>query len=254
MSKTVIIVPARLGSTRFPQKLLHPVRGQPVILWTAERIREQAPEYPLYFAVDGDRLASVLQAAGFQTILTDPALPSGTDRIAQANRTLAADRIINVQADEPLVTGDQIRLLDALLTEGVDMATLGTPMRFDKDFHNPNHVKLVRAQNGRALYFSRAPIPFIRDTQGILDLSVVGEGRVFAHLGLYAYTRSFLEVFSQLPVGALEALEKLEMLRALENGYAIATGVTQDALIPIDTPDNIIAFEEAVTTRFSPRD
>ena len=253
MSAT-IIVPARLGSTRFHQKLLHEVRGKPLILWTAERIRDEAPEYPLYFAVDSERMQSVLEAAGFAVVMTDPELTSGTDRIAAANRTVGATRVINVQADEPMVTGSQIRMLDALLGDGIDMATLGCPLNHDKDYRNPNNVKLVRAANGKALYFSRAPIPYIRDTQGVYDEAVTGHDGVLTHLGLYAYTRAFLEAFASLKPGFLEQIEKLEMLRALENGYSIAVGITHDALIEIDTEENAIEFEQAVMERFRPKD
>ncbi len=254
MSTTAIIVPARLGSTRFPQKLLHPVNGKPIIIWTADRIRKEAPDIPLYFAVDGESLAKVLDKAGYETVMTSPGLPSGTDRIAAANREIQADRVINVQADEPMVTGNHIRLLDSLLTEGIDMATLGTPLQYNHDYHNPNHVKFVRAQDGRALYFSRSPLPYIRDTQGIFDEEQMQDfdPAVFIHLGLYAYTKDFLEKFSQLSPGILETLEKLEMLRAIEHGYTIATGITEEGLIEIDTPDNVIEFEQALKIHFSP--
>ncbi|MGA1238742.1 MAG: cytidylyltransferase domain-containing protein, partial [Limisphaerales bacterium] len=102
--KTAIIVPARVASTRFPQKLLHEVRGKPVILWTAERIRSEAPEFPLWFAVDNDRLLDLLKGAGFEAVMTDVGHSCGTDRIAEANRTIGAEYVINVQADEPMVT------------------------------------------------------------------------------------------------------------------------------------------------------
>lgn len=249
---TAIIVPARLDSTRFPRKLLHEVRGKPLLLWTAERIRREAPEYPLWFAVDGERLRKVLEDAGFRAVVTDPELPSGTDRIAAANRVVGAARVINVQGDEPLVTGTQLRLLDSLLAPGVDMATLGMPLANDGEYQNPNHVKMVRARDGRALYFSRAPIPYIRDTQGRYDAQIAGEDGVLIHVGLYAYTHAFLETFAALPPGRLEVLEKLEMLRALENGYTITAGLTREPLIGIDTPENVARFEEVLNERRVP--
>ncbi|SIT65915.1 3-deoxy-manno-octulosonate cytidylyltransferase (CMP-KDO synthetase) [Ectothiorhodosinus mongolicus] len=249
---TAIIVPARLGSTRFPQKLLHPVRGKPVLLWTAEQIRREAPEFDLWFAVDSERLKNLLEAEGYRAVITDPELPSGTDRIAAANEQIGAARIINVQADEPMVTGEQIRLLDKILTPGVDMATLGFPLTTDRDYHNPNHVKMVCAQDGAALYFSRSPIPYVRETVGRYDADLTGPEGVLIHVGLFAYTQEFLATFAKLPMSHLERLEKLEMLRALEHGYRIATAVTHDTLIEIDTPENIIQFEEAVTEHFNP--
>lgn len=243
---TAIIVPARVASTRLPRKLLQPVHGRPLIVWTAERIRSQAPEYPLYFAVDGEALAEPLNRAGFETLLTSPDLPSGTDRVAAANRAIGARRVINVQADEPLVTGEQIRLLDSLLAEGVDMATLGVPLDDDESFHNPNQVKFVRARDGRALYFSRAPIPWIRDTDGRLEGGGHPPDSVLGHLGLYAYTADFLEAFSRMEPGVLETLERLEMLRALENGFTIAAGITPTRLIGVDTPEDLARFRNRV--------
>jgi 3-deoxy-manno-octulosonate cytidylyltransferase (CMP-KDO synthetase) len=140
MPTTAIIVPCRLESTRFPRKLLHPIRGKPLLLWVAQRIAAEAPEFPLYFAVDHERLLEAVAPHGFNVIMTSPAHPSGTDRLAEANRTVQADRIINVQADEPLVSGGQIRELARLIGGEVPMATLATPFRRVTDFYNPNQV------------------------------------------------------------------------------------------------------------------
>jgi len=245
-----IIVPARIGSTRFPKKLLHLVKGKPVIVWTADRIRNEAPEFPLYFAVDHTSLADALRKEGYEVIMTDPGHSCGTDRIAEANRSLKARYVINVQADEPLVTGEQIRQLVDLIQRDTEMATLGTPVRYDKDYRNPNHVKLVCDENSYAVYFSRAPIPYFRDTHGAFEAEVAAGIPVLIHLGLYAYTASFLELFCRLPPGKLEQVEKLEMLRAMERGHRIKVGITKDALIEIDTPDQAVDFEQVVTQRF----
>jgi len=245
---TAIVVPARLQSTRFPRKLLHPVCGRPVILWTADRIRTEAPEFPLFFAVDSRELADVLEGADYQAILTDPELPSGTDRIAAANASIGADRVINVQADEPLVSGHQLRMLNALMDTGADMATLVVPLTDPDDFVNPNHVKVALGRDGRALYFSRAPIPHMRDAGGHFDVRRA-DGAVFIHLGLYAYTAAFLGMFSRLEPGTLEQLEKLEMLRALEHGYCIRAAVSHDPSIEIDTPENAVEFEAYLENR-----
>ena len=155
MPKTAIIVPCRLESTRFPRKLLHEIKGRPLVLWVAARISAQAPEFPLHFAVDYELLRDCVTAAGFQAIMTSPTHNSGTDRIAEANRIIRAEHVINVQADEPLVTGPQIRALAGLLDAGAAMATLVTPFKRVVDFYNPNQVKVVLRQDGRALYFSR---------------------------------------------------------------------------------------------------
>ena len=248
--KLVIIVPARIGSTRFPQKLLHEVRGKPVLLWTAERIRTEAPEFPLHFAVDNDRMLRLLHEAGYEAMMTDSSHVCGTDRIAEANRQIRADAVINVQAYEPMVTGAQIRQLAELIQGDTDMATLGTPLVYEKDYLNPNHVKLICDRQGQAIYFSRAPIPYFRDSQGLFRREEASACPVLIHLGLYAYKGPFLEAFSHMPAGRLEQLEKLEMLRAVEYGHRIAVGVTQDALIEIDTPQQAVEFEQVVQEHF----
>jgi len=245
-----IIVPARIGSTRFPKKLLHRIKGKPVIVWTADRIKKEAPEFPLYFAVDHESLAEVLRKDGYDAIMTDPCHSCGTDRIAEANRRLKAKYVINVQADEPLVTGGQIRQLVELIQHDTEMATLGAPVHYDKDYRNPNHVKLVCDEKGYAVYFSRAPIPYFRDTHGAFEADVAASIPVLIHLGLYAFTASFLELFCTLAPGKLEQVEKLEMLRAMERGHRIKVGITKDALIEIDTPEQAVEFEQVVTERF----
>lgn len=244
MSKTPsIIVPTRLTSTRFPRKLLHPVRGKPVVLWTAERICREAPEFPLYFAVDDAELEDCLEAAGFQTVMTRPDHPSGTDRLAEANAAIGAEAVINVQGDEPLVTGSQIRSLAEGLKSGAAIATLAMPFGRAEDVVNPNQVKVVRDRAGLALYFSRSMIPFVRDRADAIDDAWLAKNPVYRHLGLYAYQSKFLSVFKTLEPGYLEGLEKLEQLRAIEHGYKIHVGITTEATIGIDTPEDIEAFE-----------
>jgi len=245
-----IIVPARIGSTRFPKKLLHKIKDKPVIVWTADRIKKEAPEFPLYFAVDHDSLGDVLRRDGYNVVMTDPAHTCGTDRIAEANRKIKAAYVVNVQADEPLVTGGQIRQLVDLIQQDTEMATLGTPVRYDKDYRNPNHVKLVCDDKGYAVYFSRAPIPYLRDTHGAFDAELAAGIPVLIHLGLYAYTAAFLQQFCTLSPGKLEQVEKLEMLRAMERGHRIKVGTTKEALIEIDTLEQAVEFEQVVTERF----
>jgi len=238
-----IIVPARLASTRFPSKLLHEVRGKPIILWTAERIRTVAPEFPLYFAVDDDALERCLSEAGFTAILTRSEHPSGTDRLAEANAAIGASAVINVQGDEPLVTGEQIRALAAGLKGEAAIATLAVPFVRPQDFANTNQVKVVRDREGYALYFSRSSMPFARDTSGEVDAAWLAQNRCYRHLGLYAYKADFLSAFSSLEPGLLEQIEKLEQLRAMEHGYRIHVGITDQATIGIDTPEDIAEFE-----------
>lgn len=247
MSKIpTIIVPTRLTSTRFPRKLLYEVKGKPVILWTAERIREVAPEFPLFFAVDDAELEDCLAGAGYQTVMTRPDHPSGTDRLAEANAAVGADAVINVQGDEPLVTGEQIRALAAGLESGAAIATLAVPFERPEDFANPNQVKVVRDRSGLALYFSRSPIPFARDHAGVVDTAWLQANPVYRHLGLYAYRADFLKAFATLEPGFLEQTEKLEQLRAMEHGYKIHVGITDQPTVGIDTPEDIPVFEAAL--------
>lgn len=244
MPQTAIIVPCRLESTRFPRKLLHRIRDRPLVRWVAERIASEAPEIPLWFAVDHDLLRTCLAEAGFRTIMTSSAHPSGTDRIAEANRTVGAEWVINVQADEPLVSGGQIRALVSLLGTGAPMATLATPFRRAVDFANPNQVKAVLAPaTRRALFFTRAPVPYPRDRQGQIDDAWVAANPCFKHLGLYGYRADLLEKFASLTPGRLEQIERLEQLRVLENGYAIACDLTEDPTIGVDTPEDAGKFE-----------
>tara|TARA_B100001094_G_C18194792_1_gene809970 strand:- start:1850 stop:2623 length:774 start_codon:yes stop_codon:yes gene_type:complete len=236
--QTVIVVPARLASARFPRKLLAEVSGKPLVLWTAMRIAREAPEFPLWFAVDSEEIGDVLSNAGFSTILTNPDLPSGTDRIAIANETIGAERLINVQADEPLVTRSQIlALTKAIEQPGSDMSTLATPIVNSLDFQDPNVVKVVRNADGFAMYFSRASIPYPRD-----DLDMVKKNALplLRHLGIYGYTSKFLSAFSALPQGNLEKVEKLEQLRALESGRRIAVVLTKDLSLGVDTPNDLV--------------
>lgn len=244
MSKSPsIIVPARIASTRFPGKLLHEVRGKPIVLWTADRIRAVAPEFSLYFAVDDDSLERCLTEAGYSTIRTRCDHPSGTDRLAEANSLVGADVVINVQADEPMVTGDQIRSLATGLKGEASIATLATPFSRPDDFIDPNQVKVVRDRAGYALYFSRSPIPFARDNSGQVDIDWLAKHACYRHLGLYAYKADFLNAFSDLEPSFLEQIEKLEQLRAIEHGYRIHVAITHQTTIGIDTPIDVSEFE-----------
>ncbi len=244
MPRLAIIVPCRLESKRFPKKLLHKISGKPLLSWVADRIARVAPDLDLWFAVDDPLLEGCLAPGGYRTIMTRVDHASGTDRIAEANRTVGADLVINVQADEPMVSGEQIRLLAALIAGPAEMATLATPFTTAADFLNPNQVKVVCDRGGMARYFSRAPIPYPRDLRGEPDDTWVAGNPCYRHLGLYAYKAALLEDFARLPVGKLEEIEKLEQLRVIENGRGIAVGFTSDPTIGVDTPEDAEKFEE----------
>ena len=234
-----IIVPARLASVRFPKKLLQEIKGLPLIIHTANRLKEVASEFEIIFAVDGVELEEVLVEYGFETIRTDPNLSSGTDRIAQANLKLSKSEILNIQADEPMVQREHILALVEGLKQGkASMTTLATPFHEKIDFEDKNQVKVVLDQEGFALYFSRLPIPGCRDSRGLDDFSDSGV-LPLKHLGLYGYTAAFLKKFTQSAQGGLEKLEKLEQLRALEMGESIAVSIVSSGTIGVDVPADL---------------
>ena len=240
---TAVIVPARLNSVRFPRKLLHEIKGRPLILWTAERLAQVCPpDLPVFYAVEDEELEALLLAEGLQVFRTAGDHLSGTDRIAEVNQHLGASHVLNVQADEPLVTARQIQLLYDLIHGGADMATLAFPLDGESDFRNPNCVKVVMDAEGRALYFSRSPIPYPCGEEFPLDSGWFQRNLCYHHMGVYAYHGDFLSAFSTLPQGRLEQLERLEQLRALENGYAIAVGISDQPTVGIDAPEDATRF------------
>lgn len=209
------------------------VCGKPLICWTAENIQRIAPGMPLYFAVAEKELEELLGGLGLKCIMTDPELPSGTDRLAVANREVGATWVINVQADEPVLAAEHIEQLIQVLESGKDVATLATPFEDESDFKDPNKVKVVTASDGGALYFSRAAIPYDRDQAGALPANA------FWHLGLYGYHKDTLEKFTRWPQSPLERIEKLEQLRILENGGTIGVGITETRTIGVDVPEDL---------------
>ncbi|MGF1452571.1 MAG: 3-deoxy-manno-octulosonate cytidylyltransferase [Opitutales bacterium] len=246
---TAIIVPARVASQRLPAKLLRAVAGAPLVAHTARRLKSVAPPgVAVVFATDGDpRLAEIIRSEGCKVVETDPALPSGTDRLAAANREVGAVRILNVQADEPLVSSEQLKALLRLLEGGAAMATVARPFPDGPSFTEPNKVKVVCGLDGRALYFSRAPIPFARDVGGIFDSASLASRHCLWHQGLYAYTAETLDTFAKLPPSPLEQVERLEQLRALENGISIHVAIVNDAGIGVDTAEDLAALETLLT-------
>lgn len=230
MQHPVIIIPARMGSTRLPGKPLADIGGKPMIVHVMECV-VAAKIAPVYVACAEVAIADAVTAAGGNAILTDPAHPSGTDRIYEAltriDRTNRYDAIINVQGDLPLLDPALPEKALALLDGPFfDIATLAAPILTDAERDNPSVVKAVIAQDGRALYFSRAPIPY-------------GSGIYYHHIGLYAYKREALERFVSLPSSPLEQREKLEQLRALEYGLQIGVAVVDTIPFSVDIPEDL---------------
>jgi 3-deoxy-manno-octulosonate cytidylyltransferase (CMP-KDO synthetase) len=240
---TAIIVPARLQSERFPRKLLHKIHGKPLILWTASRLAAVSPGLPIFFAVEDEELEVLLQGEGYCVFRTRGNHLSGTDRIAEVNQHLQAKHVLNVQADEPLITREQLCVLNDLIHGPSDMATLAFRFESESDFRDPNCVKVVLDRDGHALYFSRAPIPCLREFGSVVSDDWVLENACYHHMGIYAYKSSFLDAFGHLPHGTLEQVERLEQLRALENGYKIIVGISRERTVGVDTLEDVGTLE-----------
>ncbi len=233
--RTVVVIPARYGSSRFPGKVLAELAGKPMIQHVYERASASKADLCL-IATDDQRVVDACAKFGAEAIMTDPALPSGSDRIAAALKGRQADIVINVQGDEPLLPTEAInQLIDRMLqSDQPAMATIGV-QGSREELDNPNKVKLVMSNSNRALYFSRSMIPFLRT--GGEDMSV------YLHWGIYAYRREVLEKFVALPAGKLENCEKLEQLRALENDISIQVLITDMESVGVDTPEDLVRAE-----------
>lgn len=236
------IIPARYASTRFPAKPLARIDGISMI----ERVYRQASLaqrlHRVVVATDHEEIRDHVHAFGGQVCMTSPSHPSGTDRCREvlAQQTASYDFVINIQGDEPFIAPAQIDLLASVLTPNTPLATLIKALAHEDDLLNPNVVKVVTDRLGRALYFSRAPIPFLRgSTTGWLQ-----KHRYYKHIGMYAYRADVLRHVSTLPVSSLEQAESLEQLRWLENGYTIQTAVTDWETIGIDTPEDLKTAEQ----------
>ena len=242
--KIVGIIPARLQSTRLPRKLLLNATGKPLIQYVWE-IACQCPElHEVVVATDSEEIAGAVAAFGGRAEMTREH-SSGTDRIAEVTRRcfLDADAIVNLQGDEPeLDPGVVSSLVRELTSSNSPMATVAAPVTSPGMVRDPSCVKVVTDINGRAMYFSRAAIPFSRD-QAIDDFFHDGEPSPWLlHIGLYAYRRDFLLKLTSMPPSPLEQLEKLEQLRALQSGASIAVAVVNHAAAGIDTPEDYAAF------------
>jgi 3-deoxy-manno-octulosonate cytidylyltransferase (CMP-KDO synthetase) len=225
-TKTAIIIPARYGSRRLPGKPLLRQTGKYLVQHVYERACQASGVSEVVVATDDPRIVTAVESFGGRVVLTRRDHKSGTDRVAEAARKVDADIILNLQGDEPLIDPSALDLLPQLLERdpNADMATLAVPASGPEQWHDPNCVKVVCDAAGRALYFSRSPIPYVRDGQP--DFAVTTSApRFLIHLGLYAYRRAFLFSLAALPPEPLEELEKLEQLRALALGRRIHVGI-----------------------------
>ena len=240
---STIIIPARLASTRLPRKLLLCETGKPLVQHTYEAARRATRPAGICVATDHEEIYRAVRAFGGQAEMTDPDAASGTDRVAEvARRMTDIDIIVNVQGDEPEIAGRSIDLAITLLEENPQavMLTLATPIRSRGQLEDPACVKVVFDGQGRALYFSRSPIPRARQWDDAL--LAADPPHFYQHVGLYAYRREFLLQLAAMPPSPLERIEKLEQLRVLEAGHSILVGVVDEPTFGIDTPEDYRAF------------
>ena len=250
MSSTVLgIIPARWGATRFPGKPLALIAGMPLVQRVWERARAARRLDRVLLATDDRRIADAARDFGAEIVMTSPTHPSGTDRIAEAAQLYQAQlgtaqtisHVINIQGDEPTIAPSLIdALADALRADPeLAMITAANPLRELAELHNPNCVKVVRARDGRALYFSRSAIPHLPAGSTELDPAVT----YLRHQGIYGYASDFLADFVRWPPSPLERAERLEQLRALENGARIQVLVTERVSLGVDAPEDVPRVE-----------
>jgi len=239
----VAVIPARYASTRLPGKPLLAETGKPLIQHVYEQVRKVAGLDRIVVATDDDRILQAVKAFGGEAVMTSMRHPTGTDRIAEAVKTIDCAKVINIQGDEPEVEPELIETLIGLLDNDAEMATLAVPFQNPQDALLSHRVKVVIDRHHNALYFSRARIPYSNGTPAPALL----------HVGMYGYTKAFLQRYVTLDPTPLELAEKLEQLRALEHGYKIKVGIVKaKSLGGIDTPEDYAAFVQRLRERVSP--
>ena len=239
--KAVAIIPARLPSTRLPRKILREINGRPMLAHVYEGVRACPDLADVIVATDSEEILDVCQANGWNVRMTSSSQRSGTDRVHEVAETVAADVYVNVQGDEPMVRKEHLdALLGLMWRADVQVGTLKTPCAAE-DIDNPNAVKVVTALDGRALYFSRARIPFDRDSSGNIAY--------FKHLGFYAYRQAALDAFCTWPESQLERSERLEQLRFLDNGVPIHVAETPFDTVGVDTEEDLRRVKQILSSR-----
>ena len=237
--KVLVCIPARYGSTRFPAKVLAKDTGKFLIQHTWEQACLARLVDKVIIAADDKRIAAAANTFGAECILTSAEHKSGTDRIAEAVADIDVDIVVNLQADEPEIDPENIDYLAQLLIKNPDyqMATLAADFRSAEQIADPNIIKVVIDRAGQAIYFSRAPIPYDREKSGVGKVQ-----QYLRHIGIYAYRKEFLLKITASPQTPLEKTEKLEQLRAIENGYSILVGKVEHTCDGIDTPQQYAEF------------
>ena len=232
LPETVAIIPARYGSTRFPGKALAEINGKTLIRHVYERVSLSDAVSRVVVATDDERIAGEVEKFGGTVVMTSSDHKSGTDRVVEASKITGGDIIVNVQGDEPLIEPKLIdNVIENLLRDsGIVCSTAAFLVTNIEVYNNPNNVKVVCDLNGRALCFSRSPLPFYRDSEF---------QEAYIHIGMYCFRKDFLDVYSGLKPTHLETAEKLEQLRILESGYRIGVVITDHAVIGVDTEEDL---------------
>ena len=244
--KVLGIIPARYASSRFPGKPLAMIADKTLV----QRVYEQAAKArrldKVIVATEDARILEAVEAFGGDAMLTSPDCATGTDRVAEVARAYDCELVLNIQGDEPLMRPEMIdQLVEGMQSDPkCVMGTLARKLESAANLDNPNVVKVALAQNGNALYFSRSRVPFVRDAKTSDALEWLKAAKFYKHLGIYAFRREFLLKFVQLPQSELERTEKLEQLRALENGFSIKVLITPHDSIGVDRPEDIELVEE----------
>ena len=232
----IAVIPARLGSTRLSRKVLRDIAGKPMVQRVYEAAKKCLLLQDVIIATDADEVMRLAEANGWKAQMTSSAHRSGTDRVNEVAQHVPADVYVNIQGDLPLLRPEQVEaLLKPMQRTEVMVSTVKTPCK-PEEIENPNAVKVVTDKNGRALYFSRSTIPYDRDRSGNIQY--------FKHLGLYAYRKAALQRFCSLPESKLEASERLEQLRLLENGIDIYVEETPFGSVEVDTEEDLRRVEE----------
>ena len=255
--KVLAIIPARWASTRFLGKPVADILGKPMVQWVSEQAHKASLISEVVVATDDRRIYDVVHDFGGKAVMTSPNHRSGTDRAAEVAKNLECDIVVNIQGDEPLIPPENIDLAVKPLLYSADLpvSTLMIAIRNRAEMADPNICKVVVDSEGRALYFTRAPVPYNRDSWPGDNLSVEkGESihlEVFGykHIGIYAYTKSFLLRFPKLKASRLENLERLEQLRILENGYPIQVTETNRDSIGVDRPEDLCEVEKVMSNK-----
>jgi 3-deoxy-manno-octulosonate cytidylyltransferase (CMP-KDO synthetase) len=233
--KVVAVIPARLASTRLPRKMLREIAGEPLLARVYQGVRRCATLDEVVVATDSDDIFRFCRQRGFVARMTSQAHRSGTERVHEISTVIPADVYLNIQGDEPLTRPEHIEsLLEVMRGQGIEVATLKTPAA-EIDVNNPSAVKVVTDAAGRALYFSRATIPFDRDAT---------KPQCYKHLGFYGYRKSALDKFVRWPESSLERVERLEQLRFLEHGVPVYVGETPFDTVGVDTEEDLRRVEE----------